>query len=163
MIHSCERKDNMIASSRDRVASNTRDDLNERIRRETEKNIAYYAARPDEIDQRLKELDEEWDIERALQTNASALTIFSLTMGFLGRRRWFLVAGVVPAFLLQHSLQGWCPPVNVFRALGFRTQFEINIERNALRALRGDFQDLPIDEEKQHHEGVGKLLQAMQE
>ena len=42
-------------------------------------------------------------------------------------------------FLLQHALQGWCPPVPVFRRLGVRTTAEIDRERYALKALRGDF------------------------
>jgi hypothetical protein len=48
----------------------------------------------------------------------------------------------VTAFLLQHALQGWCPPVPVFRRLGVRTTAEIDRERYALKALRGDFKRL---------------------
>jgi hypothetical protein len=43
------------------------------------------------------------------------------------------------AFLLQHALQGWCPPVPFFRSRGVRTAREIDQERYALKALRGDF------------------------
>jgi hypothetical protein len=32
-------------------------------------------------------------------------------------------------FLLQHALQGWCPPVPLLRQLGFRTSYEIEEER----------------------------------
>jgi hypothetical protein len=46
-------------------------------------------------------------------------------------------------FLLQHALQGWCPPVSLFRRLGVRTSAEIEQERYALKALRGDFQNIP--------------------
>ena len=45
----------------------------------------------------------------------------------------------VAAFLLQHALQGWCPPLPVFRWYGVRTQSEIEQERYALKAIRGDF------------------------
>ena len=41
--------------------------------------------------------------------------------------------------MIQHALQGWCPPLAVLRRLGFRTAKEINEERFALAALRGDF------------------------
>jgi hypothetical protein len=57
-------------------------------------------------------------------------------------RRWYLLAGVVAGFLLQHAVQGWCPPVPVFRRWGFRTAAEIDEERYALKALRGDFRNL---------------------
>jgi hypothetical protein len=45
--------------------------------------------------------------------------------------------------LLLHAVQGWCPPVPLFRRLGFRTSAEIHQERYALKALRGDFSNLP--------------------
>jgi hypothetical protein len=45
----------------------------------------------------------------------------------------------VTAFLFQHAVQGWCPPVPILRRLGFRTVTEIEQERHALKALRGDF------------------------
>jgi hypothetical protein len=45
----------------------------------------------------------------------------------------------VTGFLFQHAIQGWCPPVPVLRKLGFRTSYEIEQERRALMALRGDF------------------------
>jgi hypothetical protein len=49
------------------------------------------------------------------------------------------VPAVVTTFLLQHALQGWCPPVPFFRKRGVRTMREIDTERYALKALRGDF------------------------
>ncbi len=45
-------------------------------------------------------------------------------------------------FLLQHALQGWCPPVPFFRERGVRTAAEIGRERYALKALRDDFRNL---------------------
>ena len=53
------------------------------------------------------------------------------------------VPALVAGFLLQQALQGWCPPVSVLRKLGLRTQREIDEERFALEALRGDFRDVP--------------------
>jgi hypothetical protein len=41
----------------------------------------------------------------------------------------------VQAFYLQHTLQGWCPPLPLLRRLGFRTPREIGDERSALRAV----------------------------
>jgi hypothetical protein len=50
---------------------------------------------------------------------------------------------VVQGFLLQHAVQGWCPPVALLRRRGVRTSMEIAEERNALKALRGDYRDIP--------------------
>ena len=56
-----------------------------------------------------------------------------------GDRRFFALPAVVAGFLLQQAVQGRCPPVPLFRRLGFRTASEIDHERYALKALRGDF------------------------
>jgi hypothetical protein len=93
----------------------------------------------------LAELDHEWDIERTLEANAATASLIGLTLGATVDKRWFLFPGVVAAFLLQHAVQGWCPPLPVFRRLGFRTQPEIEYERYALRSLRGDFRHLSND------------------
>ena len=57
-------------------------------------------------------------------------------------RRFFMLPAAVAGFLLQHAVQGWCPPVPVLRRLGFRTASEIDEERYVLKALRGDFRDV---------------------
>jgi hypothetical protein len=127
---------NIIASSADRVTLNSSAMANERIRRRTHNNIirAVRLGRRG-IERRLAELDEEWDIER--------LGLLGCLLGTTKRPVWFLLPAGVAAFLLQHALQGWCPPLPVLRRLGFRTADEINIERFALKVLRGDFEALP--------------------
>lgn len=128
----------IIPETEARVEENTAEQINRRIRRELEARVYYYAQRPEEIDARLEELDGEWDIERLLQTNAGIFSLVGLTFGAL-HRKWFILPAVVAAFLVQHAVEGWCPPVPVFRRLGIRTTREINHERYALKALRGDF------------------------
>jgi len=76
-----------------------------------------------------------WDIERALEGNASTLALGGLALGFPANRKWFALPVVVMSFLLQHGLQGWCPPLPVLRRLGFRTRGEIDQEKYALKAL----------------------------
>jgi len=124
-----------------RVTEHTDEAINQRIRRQTERDLAYFAAHPEQIEQRLKELDEEWDIERVLETGSSTLTLTGLVLGIARSRKWLLLSLAVQGFFMQHALQGWCPPLPVFRRLGFRTQYEIEAERYALKALRGDFAD----------------------
>lgn len=133
----------MIPSTTHRVSLNTADHINDRIRRRTEENIAcVVAGGPEAISDRLAELDQEWDIERILEANAAALSLVGLTMGATVSRKWFLFPAVIAGFLLQHAMQGWCPPVPVFRRMGIRTQSEIDYERYALKALRGDFNEI---------------------
>lgn len=131
----------MLPSTTARVPEHTAEHVNERIRRQTEERVARIAAAgPDAIARRLRELDEEWDIERTLEANASTLVAVGSGLALLVDRRFALVPLVVGSFLLQHALQGWCPPLPVFRRYGFRTQAEIEAERYALKALRGDFE-----------------------
>ena len=74
-----------------------------------------------------------------LEANAAALALAGLALGVVRHRRWLILPGVVLPFLLQHTVQGWCPPIEIFRRLGVRTRREIDHEKVALKALRGDF------------------------
>src|SRR3569623_464655 len=136
----------MISSTTCRVPDHTARHVNEEIRRNTEDRIARtVAAGPQAIDGRLAELDREWDIERTLEANAATVAAVGGGLALLVDRRFALIPLVVGGFLFQHAVQGWCPPLPVFRRLGFRTQTEIDYERYALKALRGDFRHLPGD------------------
>lgn len=129
----------MLPATTQRVSAHTSETVNRRILRDTRWRVDWYQRHPQFIAQRLGELDEEWDIERVLETNASTLIIIGSLMALTQSSRWALLPLGVSAFLLQHALQGWCPPVPILRQLGFRTESEINLERVALKALRGDF------------------------
>jgi hypothetical protein len=133
----------MLPSTFERVSSNTAEEVNEHIRQQTKANVERTAAAGrGAIARRLRELDEEWDIERYLETMAPTLSLIGLSLGVTTDRRWLLLPIVVQTFFLQHALQGWCPPIPVLRRLGVRTTQEIARERYALKALRGDFVDV---------------------
>lgn len=114
----------------------------EKIENKMVERLDYYNVHPGDIEERLHKLDEEWDIERTLETNASSLALLGLALGVTISAWFYILSALVMGFLLQHALQGWCPPVPLFRRLGVRTQSEIERERYALKALRGDFNDL---------------------
>ncbi len=127
--------------SPDRVRDHTPEEINARIDAATEACIRAYADRGrDEITTRICELEREWDIERWLEMNAAGLALGGLLLGMTKSRAWLLLPGIVLPFLLQHAVQGWCPPVAVLRRRGIRTRQEIDREIYALRALRGDFE-----------------------
>lgn len=123
-----------------RVERNTAEKVNRRIRSGIADSIRWHEAHPEAIDRRLKDLDEEWNIERALEANAATLALTGVALSLVADRRWLVVPGIVAAFLLQHAVQGWCPPLPILRGLGYRTAREINTERSALKAIRGDFE-----------------------
>ncbi|MCP2044334.1 hypothetical protein [Pontibacter sp. HSC-36F09] len=126
-----------------RVRESTADRINERIDSSIRQSIARYKGRSHgEISERIRELDQEWSIERTLEVNASTLALSGTLLGAFVNKRWFILPGIVSTFLLQHGLQGWCPPLPVLRSLGIRSRREIDEERYALKALRGDFDDI---------------------
>ena len=136
----------MLPPTAERVSRNTAEEINERIRRETDARVAHCAGEgPEAIDRRLDELDEEWDIERAVETLAPSLTLTGLLLAATGSRKWLILPAVVQAFFLQHALQGWCPPVPVLRQMGVHTRREIDRELFALKVLRGDFQTVSLE------------------
>jgi hypothetical protein len=128
----------------DRVRRNTTGRVNRRLDQAMLERVRFYAGQPrDVLDARLRELEEEWDIERWLELSASALTLGGTTAAALRGRRWLALTGLVAGFLLQHAVQGWCPPLALFRRVGVRTRQEIDTEVFALKALRGDFGHVP--------------------
>jgi hypothetical protein len=122
-----------------RVNRNTSRASNRQIEEGIDDRVQWYATHRKQIGGRLKELDAEWDIERTLEVNASAVAFAGVVLGATVDRRFYALPAVVTVFLFQHAVQGWCPPLPVLRKLGFRTAREIEVERNALKALRGDF------------------------
>lgn len=129
----------MLPETRQRVRLHTDRRINAQVDQRIEDNVQRYGRDRNTIERRLKALDREWDIERALEANAASLALLGLSLGLMVDRRWFILPVAVAGFLLQHATQGWCPPVPVLRRLGFRTEGEIGEERAALKAMRGDF------------------------
>lgn len=120
--------------SDDRVRKSTSPDVNRRIDVATAYSISHYKRQDkDVIARRIEILDREWDIERVLEVNAATLSIAGLFLGLTVNRKWFFLPGVVLPCLLQHGVQGWCPPLPVLRQLGVRTRSEIDREKYALK------------------------------
>lgn len=127
-------------ASQNRVERNTCSSVNQAIERQTEETVARCAAEGTHaINERLAQLDQEWDIERMLQCNFASVVLAGTSLSLGVDRRWALLPAIAAGFMMQHVLQGWCPPLPLLRRMGFRTAAEIDRERYALKALRGDF------------------------
>ena len=145
-----------------RVEEQTSDEVNELIRLQTDARIARLAhADPVQIRARIAEIDREWDVERTLQANASTLITVGTLLGITVDRRFLILPAGVLSFFLQHALQGWCPPIPIFRRRGFRTAREIARERYALKALRGDFDRVPAPGAADRETRVRAVLAAV--
>jgi hypothetical protein len=122
----------------DRVRRHTNEAVVQSIEEETRRNVARYGRAPAGIHQRLRTLEREWDVERTLEANAATLAFSGAVLGTTVNKQWFWLTGGVLGFLFQHAVSGWCPPLPVLRRLGVRTQNEIDREKYALKAVRGD-------------------------
>src|SRR5829696_152213 len=99
----------MLPTTAERVTGSTADEVNEQIRRRTEESVARCRrGGMQAIEQRLAELDQEWDVERWVETLAPTFTLVGMGLGLTISRKWFVLPLAVQAFFLQHALQGWC-------------------------------------------------------
>jgi hypothetical protein len=135
-----------MALDHDRVRRHTAEDVLRRIDEQTTVQLEHYAgAAPEDVNRRLDELDREWDTDRAIELEASLMGLFGLALGAL-RPALLTLPMFVGSAVLLHALTGRYPLLPLFRHMGLRTAREINRERYALKALRGDFADMePAD------------------
>jgi hypothetical protein len=124
--------------SADRLDENTPPAISERIAIVTADRVRE-AASHGGIEKRLAELDAEWDVERVLFTMTGINVLMGVLLSRFVSRRWLAYVAAVGSFQLQHGIQGWCPPFALLRRMDVRTRAEIDAERTALKALRGDF------------------------
>ena len=126
----------------DRVRRHTPVEDLQDVEQRIQASVRYYATQPiSTITERIQELEQEWSMERWLETNASALAFSGVVLGVTVSRKWLVLPLLVTGFLFQHAVQGWCPPLPLLRKLGVRTRCEIDREKYALKILRGDFKE----------------------
>lgn len=125
----------------DRVRKHTdRDQLSALDHRARQRLARLEGASGQELDRRIAELENESDVERALEINASILALSGLALGITVNRKLLVIPAIILGFLLQHGIQGWCPPLPILRRVGLRTRQEIAAEKYAVKAMRGDFE-----------------------
>jgi hypothetical protein len=114
------------------------------IRARTEDSVRRISAGGAEaIHARLAQLDAEWDIDRVLAAGMSGAVAAGAALGMISSRKWYLLPLVAGGFMLQHAIQGKCPPVRVLRHMGVRTTSEIDEEHRALCAMLEATNDIP--------------------
>jgi hypothetical protein len=127
----------------DRVRRYTTDEQLRRIDQKTARNIQFYATQsPEVITERISALRAEWSIERFLQLNVAAVGLTTALLAVTRDRRWGIATCIGLGFFLLHATDGFDPPLPLLRQLGIRTREEIDREIYALKALRGDFDDV---------------------
>ena len=95
------------------------------------------------IDARLRHLDGEWSVGRMVKATAGVLILGGLGLTIFVNP-WLAVVPALGGLMLAQNLyssKSWLG--ELFASMGFRTSVEIDHERMALKAIRGDFRDLP--------------------
>ncbi len=106
----------------------------------TKENIQKYIDQGEgAIDKRVRELDNKWDMEKTIRFNISVLALAGVLFGTFKKRRWSVLSVAITAFIAQHLISKWCPSLPLLKKLGMQTHKEIEREKYALKALRGDF------------------------
>jgi hypothetical protein len=134
-------------TSSDAVRSHTPLVVNRRIDEHVEACVRYMSEKNDraEMSRYLEKLEREWDISRALSVGASAVSALGLLLGRRDGGSWRVLSAVATGLLLQHGLFGFGPMSGLLRLVGVRTRREIDLEKFAIKALRGDFERIPND------------------
>jgi hypothetical protein len=150
------------ATETDRVRRYTTPETLQKIDEQIERNVAFYATQPDEvIAERVRELQQEWSINRYLQAKVAAMGLLGGLLGFALSKKWALLTIGGFGFLLFHGLRGWDPRIPALRRLGLRTRSEIDRELYALKVARGDFKNLPGERPTLAPIPVHEILQAV--
>lgn len=128
----------------DHVRANTWPEVNDRLDIATRLRLRRAAALPAaDLSERISVVDKEWDFERVVEAEASLMGLTGLLLGAFIDRRLLAMPALVATMLLVHSTHGWYPLLPAFRRAGIRSRDEIERERYALKAIRGDFAALP--------------------
>ncbi|HXE57274.1 MAG TPA: hypothetical protein VNK43_04680 [Gemmatimonadales bacterium] len=125
----------------DPVRRHTRPAIREQVDRELLVRLRRIPTEPPgAIDRRIGQLEREWDLDRAVAAGTAAASLLGLVLALGHRAEWVALPLFTTAFGLLQATVGWSPPVPVLRRLGLRTRKEIDVEKFALKALRGDFE-----------------------
>ncbi|HQS18264.1 hypothetical protein [Reyranella sp.] len=106
--------------------------------------LRYCAGNRRRMTRRLRELDDEWDLESVLESNASLMTALGVMAGAVVNRRVPYVPVSWAASLVRLAANGLLPVEPLLRRLGLRTTREIEIERMALTIMLGDLDRAPV-------------------
>jgi len=109
------------------------------------------------IEDRLRALDAEWSVGRTIKATTGVLILGGLALT-LALNPWFaLVPALGGAMLAQYVFgrQSWLG--EWLHGVGFRSSVEIDHERMALKALRGDFRHLPTIHEIEDRDAISRF------
>lgn len=132
-------------------------DLECRVRRLAE-------AGPTAIDERLAQLDRAWTAGRASKATMGVLIVAGLILGLTIDPVWLVLPLAGGVILAEHLFTRQSLVGAAFRAMGLPSGADVEQEKLALKALRGDFKHLPTvhqivdDQDISRLEGEGGIV-----
>lgn len=114
-------------------------------------------AGPQAIDDRLAELDREWTAGRVTKATIGVLLVVGFALTALLNPWWLILPAIGGVSLLQYLFTQTLWLGKVVHEMGYRTGFEVDQEKIALKALRGDFRDLPTVHDIENHNDISRL------
>jgi hypothetical protein len=125
------------------LRANTALAVNQKLEQALRERIMSYANKtPEELTKRIRELEQEWDVDRALEVGAAGAAVAGFLFSKILGKKWLLLPALALPALFAHAYQGWSTPALTLRRYGIRTRRELDAEIYALRLLRGDFDTL---------------------
>jgi len=109
------------------------------------------------IDARLRQIDNEWSVGRMVKATTGVMILGGLALAIFVNP-WFAIVPAVGGLMLAQSLyscKNWLS--QAFAGMGFRTSCEIDHERMALKAIRGDFRHLPTIHEIEDRDAISRF------
>lgn len=115
----------------------------DKIHIKTFDEIEIFGRNQESIEFRLEQLSEEWELERFCEFTIASLSLLGILLALLLHFSWLLLTVSILLLSMAHAL--YDRPSFMFyyfRRKGKRTRKEIEEERHALKALRGDYQSI---------------------
>jgi hypothetical protein len=138
--------------------SRSPDGLNEKDRRQIEDRLHRIAFEGSfAISRRLHELDREWSAGRVAKVIAAGGILFGLAAAVLVSAWALMLPVAFGLILLQYLASRECWLTRGLKRLGLRSGIEIEHERWALKALRGDFHHLPVVYDRADEDALSRL------
>ena len=106
--------------------------------RTTETTMNYFTATPESVDNRLKELEKEWDLERVHELNASFSGLNGTLLGKILDKHFASLPFSTSTRLVNETPYEWNPSITLFESLGYRPKHEIEKEKQFLQTLKNE-------------------------
>ncbi|WP_439631646.1 hypothetical protein [Gemmata sp.] len=112
---------------------------------------------PEAIEARLRELDREWTAGRVTKAVCGLVIVAGLALTAVVHPWWLVLPAAGGLFLVQYlfTRRSWLG--RVFQEAGYRSGFEVDQEKMALKVIRGDFRHLPTLLDIENKDDISRL------